>query len=624
MSASPIRSFSCAVMSLAVLGAACGGNGRQPQFGAGRAAQGGPAHTVMLMNRIGPSSSVLYLANADGSNEHALFDRSGFGYHATISADDRWIVFTSERNGLGQADLYRAHLDGTGLEQLTDDPALDDQGVLSPDGSKVAFVSTRGSHTANIWILDLATRALRNLTGSAAFQGDTSKPHAFLRPRWSPDGQWIAFSSDRDTEWLGHGNGSGWEHVQELRIYVVREDGSGLRQVSAPGISAGSPAWSPDARRVAFYELPVEQTWDARLRPGMGPGATSQIVSVDVVSGARTVHTSGPGLKVQPQYVAPNDIRYLVKSGGDAGLAAVRGAPVVRRALRSPSWSPDGTRVVYENVDFAPREQNLPLYSWTPDTAYRYTDVFPVVANDGKLVVTEKAVSDGAISIMDADGSNKQRIFTAGSGAAFAPAWSPDGQTIAFGLGGYLQNRKTQPATLMLVKRDGSGARALTGDTLNAGFPSWSPDGARLVYRVWGGKHWGLRILDIERNTVQVLTTEYDNLPFWAPDGSRIAFTRRHGANNFDIFTIRPDGTDLRQLTTSPANDAHAVWTADSRHLLWNSGMYGFKDEAALYDNTFQPYGAIFMMNADGSDKRQLTDSPWEDGMPRFVMTSPS
>jgi hypothetical protein len=37
-------------------------------------------------------------------------------------------------------------------------------------------------------------------------------------------------------------------------------------------------------------------------------------------------------------------------------------------------------------------------------------------------------------------------------------------------------------------------------------------------------------------------------------------------------------------------------------YLMWNSGMYGFKDGAALYDNTFQPYGAIFIMKADGTD----------------------
>jgi hypothetical protein len=53
------------------------------------------------------------------------------------------------------------------------------------------------------------------------------------------------------------------------------------------------------------------------------------------------------------------------------------------------------------------------------------------------------------------------------------------------------------------------------------------------------------------------------------------------GAINFDIYTIRPDATDHLRLTTSRANDAHAVWTADSR-IMWNGGMYGFRDGAAL------------------------------------------
>jgi hypothetical protein len=47
--------------------------------------------------------------------------------------------------------------------------------------------------------------------------------------------------------------------------------------------------------------------------------------------------------------------------------------------------------------------------------------------------------------------------------------------------------------------------------------------------------------------------------------------------------------------------------------------MYGFRQEASLYDNTFQPYGQIFVMNADGSDKSMLTDSQWEDSMPLYL-----
>ena len=46
---------------------------------------------------------------------------------------------------------------------------------------------------------------------------------------------------------------------------------------------------------------------------------------------------------------------------------------------------------------------------------------------------------------------------------------------------------------------------------------------------------------------------------------------------------------------------------------------YIIKDEAALYENNFQPYGTVFLMNADGSNKQQLTDSRWEDSMAKFV-----
>lgn len=50
--------------------------------------------------------------------------------------------------------------------------------------------------------------------------------------------------------------------------------------------------------------------------------------------------------------------------------------------------------------------------------------------------------------------------------------------------------------------------------------------------------------------------------------------------------------------------------------------MYGFKDESQLFDNTFQPYGQIMVMNYDGSDKKLLTDTIWEDSMPLYVPNS--
>jgi Tol biopolymer transport system component len=598
----------------------------------------------LLLNRIGPSASQVFIANADGTNERKLIDSGTLDYNATFSSDGQWIAFTSERDGLGNSNLYRCRADGSQAERLTDTPAVDDAAVFSPDGNQIAFVSTRDGFLANIWVLDLRTRKLRNLTNVRGVQGRADLPNGFFRPSWSPDGQWIAFSSDRNTSWEGHHDGAGWEHTQELSIYVIRADGTGFRQVATrPAHCLGSPKWSPDGKRIVFYETLREYTYWV-LRPDLLLKIDSQIVSVDVASGTRTVHTSGPGFKISPQFVSMDEIVYRRKGGPDAGLhsTAAGRAPVKLDGLRTPCWSPDGKQVVYEKFTWRGWRQNQPLYSWDPAREYRYTDVWPAFSKDGWLVINAKH-EDGSVDIMRADGSQRQRIYNVatqsglppelykrGLAGAFYPVWSPDGQWVVFGVGQWFTQRGKGRAKLMRVKRDGSGLEQLTDDSIfNAGFPSYSADGKEVAFRVAGPDPTsatlsGISVLNLETRKVRQLTQGYDNLPIWSPDGSRIMFTRGVKIDgtkwsNFDIFTIRPDGTDLRRLTTSEASDGHAVWTNDGKQILWNSAISGYRDEACHYDNTFQPYGQLFIMDADGGNKRQITDSIWEDSTPQYV-----
>ena len=172
-----------------------------------------PAQAVMYAS-FAPNNSQVFIADGDGGNAKPLLAQPGYDYNASLSADSRWVTFTSERGN--SADIYRVHPDGTSLERLTDDPAFDDRGALSPDGRLLAFVSTRGSGHANIWLLDLQTKKLTNLT--AGSPGD-------FRPAWSPDGSLIAFSSIRDAVPLAPGaDGAVDGKRYATDVYVMRQD----------------------------------------------------------------------------------------------------------------------------------------------------------------------------------------------------------------------------------------------------------------------------------------------------------------------------------------------------------------------------------------------------------------
>ncbi len=590
-----------------------------------------PAPRKIAYARVYPQQGqlALFVANSDGSGERPLLASPDTDYDPAWAPDGKSIVFTSDRNG--SADLFRANPDGSGLTRLTSDPAYDDQAAFSPDSKQLVFVSTRGGGTANLWTMDLDTRNTKALTTGK--EGD-------FRPSWSPDGKWIAFSSVRGNAMpFAHGR---WERLQLADIYIIRPDGSGLKKITKSGDFCGSPKWMGDSSHVVAYCMTAEQTL-ANRRPNPEPGNDTRLVSIptttsdtttDTTTGTSTDLPAGPGVKINPSPLPGNEIGYIRKDTAEAGIyyssGRSRAARNYPRRLLVARWysrrflqeSQGAANSVAQHIQPQSELRIVPGRKPSLASAPRARSLLR-----SSLAGPEKR--GAALNVTTVATGVSKVVFQDKNRNVLAGAWSPEGDRIVFGVGGFAAffdgfhslflkpaDRVEDGAQVAIVNADGTGFRELTAGLGNNAFPSFAPDGKRIVYRTFEKDGYGLRIMNLETKAVTTLSAEYDNFPLWSPRGDLIMFSRLvDGA--YEVHTIKPDGSGLKRLTFTHGNDAHMAWSPDGEYIVFASSRMGFKDEV-VYTDAPQPYGEIFVMRYDGTGVEQLTDNQWEDGTPAW------
>jgi hypothetical protein len=226
--------------------------------------------------------------------------------------------------------------------------------------------------------------------------------------------------------------------------------------------------------------------------------------------------------------------------------------------VEGPHWSADGKVIVIGGSVIDADGSNNRVWDQTdhPFNVYCW-DSSP----DGQRMLCEgwsDAVGEedvhGVYTVRASDGGDLVRLSVAGDGGV-PGTYSPDGSTVA-----YTGTFDGVDSALILVNVDGTNRHRL-GTLGDVGNPHWAPDGQSIMV----GRHGVLLSIDAATGAPTPLPISgQPNVTTgsgqWSPDGTRILFRRLMGDDNWDLFTMLADGTDLVQVTNDPDDDRFFDW----------------------------------------------------------------
>lgn len=200
------------------------------------------------------------------------------------------------------------------------------------------------------------------------------------------------------------------------------------------------------------------------------------------------------------------------------------------------------------------------------------------------------------IHVVSPDGSGLRQVADTGGDDVLNVRWSPDGSKLAFSVwtkGDY---------EIFVANADGSDLTNVTG-SMGVSHFAWSPDGSRLAFTSFQeGNDIDVFVVNVDGTGLRAIVESpfTEHRPQWSPDGMLIAFerwpVRDRDPGTADIYAVGPEGGEAVPLVTSPGHDTGVAWSPDGARLAFVSDRDGDEE--------------IYVVNADGSGERQLTDLP--------------
>jgi Tol biopolymer transport system component len=273
------------------------------------------------------------------------------------------------------------------------------------------------------------------------------------------------------------------------------------------------------------------------------------------------------------------------------------------QGIREFSWAPDGRRITFAAV---PLNWNLPydgIYVTSLAGAVRQIgrrvddSAGPVWAPKGNMIAYDKHNDgDHQIWVVRADGSGSRRL-TPGDDFG-SPSWSPDGSRIAY------TDLARRGGWFYVMNADGSAKRRVAHNWGRA--PDWAPKGSRVAFVV-DDEVWIMGADGRERRRLDIGTVEPWDLS-WSPNGRSIALAAKFAERDTELVVVDVDRGGIRRLTDNAEHDLDPSWSPDGRTLAFSRFTLGRPTE-------WGP-GEIYVINADGTGERNLTNSPNDETYP--------
>jgi Tol biopolymer transport system component len=241
------------------------------------------------------------------------------------------------------------------------------------------------------------------------------------------------------------------------------------------------------------------------------------------------------------------------------------------------------------------------------------SECYPSWSPDGTQIVFQRAVPDGVeIFLINADGSNMHRLTPfpgIGYSGDVRPSWTPDGRIIF----NHVLLPFTNPPKTDIDIMNADGTRVTT--VLPAGSksnlePRMSPDGTKIVFmqNQGGTNFWQIFTVNADGTNLTQLTNEPANHgdPVWSPDGTKISFgSDREGGGKVNIFTTNADGSNLQQIThfNTPYEAGDNSWTLDGKYMAFEWDVNGNKQSDP------NARAEVWIVPVDGSSQ------PWSTGV---------